>query len=405
MLSLPDELLEAVLDETGARRDLVALALSCRRVHATADAIGALKYSRIVALFGHDNLWTHLISSPHLASQVRELEIYCDDASSVLESMAFSADELSLSPVASAVEPEKIAQALRLMKRLYSLTVHLSKNMDENQTPLNSGLLSVSCNNARAGLDTLRVRAYPVVDIASLEQPPIIPDSLSWNLTALRVLDLRGTGYVPASFWKRICGVMRLSTRLEEVYLPQLRLGGVADSDWSFLPHLRVLHVPDMRTSVAHEVLNFASAHPQLEEFSWQSPVPYDFLTTNNMPRFPRLLRLVETSHVFIRALLTLPRTPGSLTLETLEGFELSAETIPLLLALRGERLVSLTLSSLDEKRTLLDAARLLPNLRKLRILHQVKGEPVSVWEAARAFPRLRAFANATAIYTVEGTP
>lgn len=36
-----------------------------------------------------------------------------------------------------------------------------------------------------------------------------------WNITGLRVLDLRGTGYVPASFWGHVCGVMRLSLRLE----------------------------------------------------------------------------------------------------------------------------------------------------------------------------------------------
>ncbi|KZV68118.1 hypothetical protein PENSPDRAFT_27218 [Peniophora sp. CONT] len=233
MLSLPDELLEAVLDETGARRDVLAIALSCRRLHSTADSIGALKYSRIVALYGHLDLWSHLVSNPHLAARVREIDIYCDDAARVLEFTAFNTEKLSVSVTSIVTDPDKLAQCLRLMARLHTLTLHLFKNAGEVQTVAGSNLLPVVCKNARAELDTLRVRAYPVVDIMSPEQPPIIPDSAvrgrrsrihvsklmhclqHWEIIGLRVLDLRGTGYVPASFWGRICGVMRLSPRLE----------------------------------------------------------------------------------------------------------------------------------------------------------------------------------------------
>lgn len=176
MLSLPDELLEAVVDETDARRDVLALALSCRRLHSSTHNIGALKYSRIVALFDHSDLWTHLISNSHLAAQVRELDVYCADAANVLNITDFSTEKLHIS-TSLAVDPERLAQCLRLMARLHILTVHLSKNAGEANAVANTDLLFAVCQNARTNLDTLRVRAYPVVNIASLEQPPIIPDN------------------------------------------------------------------------------------------------------------------------------------------------------------------------------------------------------------------------------------
>ena len=158
-----------------------------------------------------------------------------------------------------------------------------------------------------------------------------------------------------------------------------------------------------MRTAAAREVLNFASAHPQLEEFSWQSAVPYDFIAPTLLPRFPRLVRLVQTSHVFIQVLLSLPRTPGSLALEELEEVELSAETLPLLHALRGDALRSLTLASLDSKQTLFEVGQMFPNLRRLRIVQRFEGDQLSIWEVARVFPQLVVFANATSIYTLDG--
>lgn len=177
MLSLPDELLEAALDEIGTRDDILALALSCRRLHSIADGIGALKYSRIVAIYGHLDLWMHFISSPHLAARVRELDVYCSRAASALEIGSFSTERLPVPMSPLVDDPDKLAQSMRLMTHLHTLTVHLSKETGGIQTVAGSDLLSVVCKNATAELDTLRVRAYPVVDIEAPEQPAILPSN------------------------------------------------------------------------------------------------------------------------------------------------------------------------------------------------------------------------------------
>ncbi|KDQ55157.1 hypothetical protein JAAARDRAFT_196024 [Jaapia argillacea MUCL 33604] len=77
IINIPRELLDIITDHLDKPRDILSLALTCRRLKdiLIPDVLNELEYAYIVAPFEYHHLWDHLSSHPELARHVRALEI------------------------------------------------------------------------------------------------------------------------------------------------------------------------------------------------------------------------------------------------------------------------------------------------------------------------------------------
>ncbi|KDQ55151.1 hypothetical protein JAAARDRAFT_208888 [Jaapia argillacea MUCL 33604] len=78
--NIPRELLDIITDDIDKPRDILSLALSCRRLKdlLIPDILKKLEYATIIAPFEYHHLWDHLSSHPELACHVRVLSIAPD---------------------------------------------------------------------------------------------------------------------------------------------------------------------------------------------------------------------------------------------------------------------------------------------------------------------------------------
>ncbi|KAH0826213.1 hypothetical protein J3R83DRAFT_5658 [Lanmaoa asiatica] len=342
----PTEILDAIVFHVDSKRDLLALALSCRRLHAV---IVPRHYDyRVVCTKASSlGLWNHLIVNRALARNVRTLEIIDERSSKPLvlptdimkteTDLESSDDELLL----HSKQEKLLISALNKMTALQSF--HWSCNHS-----------TISVDNVWATL--MKCQTLSRVTISdNLVFLPYAPDKEKPSnpksvpvLPELKTVALQATKHVfgstKAPVLTRISGMLTSCPNLESLDIGYEHRRGQGQrlpaADNFFLcsrwPALRSLSLSNLRCSSAHSLESasvFLAAHTNLEVLHLDLPLdrstspigtgigtgPTLLLSSNALPR----LRELKCGKTIATAILNCP-SDSPRPLEVLKGITLS---------------------------------------------------------------------------------
>ncbi|KAG6916531.1 hypothetical protein DXG01_006472 [Tephrocybe rancida] len=338
----PTEVLDAIIFHVGSRRDLLALALSCHRMH---DVVCPrhLEYRLVRCKVSAIRVWNHLIINRSLARNVRRLEIL---------------DERSTEP--EIVPPGILATDTDLESTDDELGLH-----DKQERFLVSALtkmtalasFSWSCNHSPISIDNV----WPTMLRCQSLQEVYISDNLVFSslsgteghkprkqivLPEMTSMVLRSTSHAYGATKQpglaRISGILNHCPNLKSldvIYNPPRLAPNVtgprpqADElllygRWAHLTSLTLMNIRCSPTTGFDTTSTFLSAHPNLEVLHLDiGPIPSAggsasqglVLLSGSLPR----LRELHSNKEVATAILSCP-SPKPRPLETMKGFRLS---------------------------------------------------------------------------------
>ncbi|KAI0031971.1 hypothetical protein K488DRAFT_70991 [Vararia minispora EC-137] len=364
-IDLFPELLEIVLDNIDARRDLLSLALSCTRFSAVIIP-ERLNHHTIVASPYHAPLWAHLAANPRLARYVHSLTVYDDPRQAFPPKYGWrqpsSLSDLTCQYTVGQYDVELITTALRSMTNVtrlnlrYARTAHLRAAMP----CLPNTLAIVFSNLTSLEHVSTSTRLSPADEEALCD-----PNHPLWTMKDLKTLDLDVSG--PGEYlWPAFASILVASPSLEDLRLPDFL-------DEKTMAQLCQLRFPALRRldrayawslDLTPHIVTFLRAHPTIEVLRWptlaSAPLPADAL--------PALMHLSAPNATFLTRFLE-SRGPRSVRLRALTDVPLTAELAAALVnKLEPGALATLHLDSLDDYASLRALAPVCAGLTALRI-------------------------------------
>ncbi|KIJ64613.1 hypothetical protein HYDPIDRAFT_90053 [Hydnomerulius pinastri MD-312] len=338
----PTEILDAIAFHVDSKRDLLALALSCHRMHGVIFP-RHYDYRVICAKVSSVRVWNHLIVNRSLARNVRAIEII-DERSS--KPLAVPSDIMTTDTDLESSDDELTMhskQERHVVSALTKMTALRSFNWSCNHSPLSidsiwATLLKCQSISEVIISDNLIFGPYTPDPIK-----PVTPKSVP--LPDLKTVSLQSTKHVFGSTktpeLARISGMLTGCPNLESLDIEYEHRRGQGQqlpaADDFFLcsrwPGLRSLSLTNLRCSSAHSLESasvFLGAHANLEVLHLDLPVDRSatggglqlHLLPNSLPK----LRELRCGRAIATAILNCP-TDSPRPLEIIKGVKLSGST------------------------------------------------------------------------------
>ncbi|KAF8835382.1 hypothetical protein BDN67DRAFT_937975 [Paxillus ammoniavirescens] len=338
----PTEILDAIASHVGSKRDLLALALSCHRMH---DVIFPrhYEYRVICAKISSAGLWNHLIVNRSLARNVRSLEII-DERST--KPLVLPSDITATDTDLESSDDELTMHSKReryLTSALTKMTALRSFNWSCNHSPISIDSIWATLMKCQTICDVIisdnlifgpYTPPDKVIKTAKPKSGPVLPE--------LKTIALKSTKHVFGSTktpeLARISGMLTSCPNLEFLDIGYDHRRGQGQqlpaADDFFLcsrwPTLRSLSLTNFRCSSAHSLESasvFLGAHVNLEVLHLDLPLdrsttgggPNLDLPPNSLPK----LRELRCGRTIATAILSCP-TDSPRPLEVIKGIKLS---------------------------------------------------------------------------------